>query len=72
MEQNKNNKMPKFSMNWIYVLVIVGLVSVYLMGGDAVSGSTNKQVSYTEFKALVDKGYASRVINNKDESTLQR
>ena len=71
MEQNKNNKMPKFSMNWIYVLVIVGLVSVYLMGGDAVSGSTNKQVSYTEFKALVDKGYASRVIINKDESTLQ-
>ena len=63
--------MPKFSMNWIYVLVIVGLVSVYLMGGDAVSGSTNKQVSYTEFKALVDKGYASRVIINKDESTLQ-
>ena len=71
MEQNKNNKMPKFSMNWIYVLVIVGLVSIYLMGGDAVSGSTNKQVSYTEFKALVDKGYASRVIINKDESTLQ-
>ena len=71
MEQNKNNKMPKFSMNWIYVLVIVGLVSDYLMGGDAVSGSTNKQVSYTEFKALVDKGYASRVIINKDESTLQ-
>ena len=71
MEQNKNNKMPKFSMNWIYVLVIVGLVSVYLMGGDAVSGSTNKQVSYTEFKALVDKGYASRVIINKDENTLQ-
>ena len=71
MEQNKNNKMPKFSMNWIYVLVIVGLVSVYLMGGDAVSGSTNKQVSYTEFKALGDKGYASRVIINKDESTLQ-
>ena len=63
--------MPKFSMNWIYVLVILGLVSVYLMGGDAVSGSTNKQVSYTEFKALVDKGYASRVIINKDESTLQ-
>ena len=71
MEQNKNNKMPKFSMNWIYVLVIVSLVSIYLMGGDAVSGSTNKQVSYTEFKALVDKGYASRVIINKDESTLQ-
>ena len=37
--------MPKFRMNWLYVLVIVGLVSVYLMGGDAVSGSTNKQVS---------------------------
>ncbi|MCD8296613.1 MAG: ATP-dependent zinc metalloprotease FtsH [Prevotella sp.] len=71
MEQNKNNKMPKFSMNWIYIIVIIGLIAVYMMGGDTISGSTNKKVSYAEFKSYVEKGYASRVVINKDESVLK-
>ena len=50
MEQDKNNKMPKFSKSWIYMLVIIGLISVYLMGGDAVGGSASKKVSYDEFR----------------------
>ena len=42
MEQgnNKNNpggpqppKMPKFNMNWLYILIIVGLMVAYLSGG---------------------------------------
>ncbi|MCD8291529.1 MAG: ATP-dependent zinc metalloprotease FtsH [Prevotella sp.] len=72
MEQNKNNnKMPKFSMNWIYIIVIIGLIAVYMMGGDTISGSTNKKVSYAEFKSYVENGYASRVVINKDESVLK-
>ncbi len=71
MEQNKNNKMPKFSMNWIYIIVIIGLIAVYMMGGESISGSTNKKVSYAEFKSYVENGYASRVVINKDESVLK-
>ncbi len=72
MEQKNNNKkMPKFSMSWIYIIVIVGLIAVYMMGGDSIGGSANKKVSYAEFKSLVEKGYASRIVLNKDESTLK-
>ena len=70
MEQNTNNKKPKFSMNWIYMLVLFGLIAMYLFGGDA-RGSASKKVSYDEFKTLVAKGYASRIVINKDESTLK-
>ena len=71
MEPQGNNKMPKFSMSWIYALVIIGLLVMYMMGGDAVGGSANKKVSYTDFRAYVLKGYAAKVVINKDESTLK-
>ena len=41
MEKDKTPKMPKFNMNWIYGLVIVGLLAVYFAGGDAVAGSAS-------------------------------
>ncbi|MDO4158973.1 MAG: ATP-dependent zinc metalloprotease FtsH [Prevotellaceae bacterium] len=71
MEQDKNNKMPKFSMSWIYAIVIIGLLAVYMMGGDAIGGSASRESTYYDFKAFVNKGYASKVVINKDESTLK-
>ena len=71
MEQDNNKKMPKFSMSWIYILVLVGLLAVYFTGGDSIGGSISKQVSYDEFRAYVDKGYASKIVLNKEESTLK-
>ena len=70
MEQNKNDKRPKFSMSWIYMLVLFGLIGIYLFGGDA-RGSANKKVTYDKFKTFVAKGYASKIVINKDESTLK-
>lgn len=63
--------MPKFNMNWIYGLVIVGLLAVYFAGGDGGAGSTSKPVSYNVFKEYVKLGYASKIVVNKDESTLK-
>ena len=71
MEQDKNNKKPKFSMSWIYMLVLFGLMGMYFLGGDAVGGSASRKVSYDEFKTYVNKGYASKIVINKDESTLK-
>ncbi|WP_288318908.1 ATP-dependent zinc metalloprotease FtsH [Xylanibacter caecicola] len=71
MEKDKTPKMPKFNMNWIYGLVIVGLLAVYFAGGDAVAGSASRPVSYTVFKEYVNKGYASKIVVNKDESKLK-
>ena len=57
-------------MSWIYMLVLFGLIAMYLLGGDAV-GSASKKVSYDDFKTFVNKGYASKIVINKDESTLK-
>ena len=72
-DNNKNNppKMPKFNMNWIYILVLVGLASVYFFGGDSVSGSTSKQTTYSQFKVYVQKGFAKKILVNKDEGSLK-
>lgn len=68
MEQDKNNKMPKFSMSWIYMLVIIGLISVYLMGGDSIGGSASKKVSYDEFRAYVTKAMPRRLCSTRTKA----
>lgn len=71
MKNDNTPKMPKFNMSWIYGAVIVGLLAVWFFGGDSVTGSASKQVSYTVFKEYVNNGYASKIIVNKDESELK-
>ncbi|MDY6266837.1 MAG: ATP-dependent zinc metalloprotease FtsH [Prevotella sp.] len=74
---NTNNenqpKMPKFNMNWIYLFVIIGLGLIFFAGGKngILSSSVNVERDYTTFINYVNKGYASNVEINKDESTLK-
>lgn len=63
--------MPKFSISWIYTLVIFGLIIMFFLGGEGLGGNASKKVSYDEFKTFVNKGYASKIVINKDESTLK-
>ena len=72
--KNKNNnspKMPRFNVGWIYILVLVSLVTVYFMGGDSVSGSASRTTSYKQFKIYVEKGFASKIVVNKTESKVK-
>ena len=80
MEQsnNLNNpsgqppKMPKFNMNWLYVVILFGLMVLFMTGGgDALGGSAAKKATYTEFKEYVEKGYVLSVVANKTESTIK-
>ncbi len=78
MDNNKNNqpKMPRFNMNWIYILIIVSLALFFLSdSGNALataSGSAMKQdATYTKFKEYVEKGYADKVEVNTSEKTLK-
>ena len=72
---NNDNKpkMPKFNMNWLYVMILIALcVTFFTDGGSSLlsgSGNINK-VSYSAFKAYVDRGYASKVVINKPENYL--
>ncbi len=67
----KDNKMPRFNMNWLYALVIVGLIVIYMTGSDALGSNTSKDVTYNEFQTLVTKGYASKIVVNRDDYTLR-
>lgn len=60
--------MPRFSMNWIYGIIIVVLIYFFVTGQDI---NTSKTVTYTQFKEFVNKGYADHIIANKDDGTLQ-
>ena len=80
MEQsnNLNNpsgqppKMPKFNMNWLYVIILFGLMVLFMTGGgDALGGSAAKKATYTQFKEYVEKGYVLSVVANKTESTIK-
>ena len=65
-------KMPKFNMNWLYVIILFGLMVLFMTGGgDALGGSAAKKATYTEFKEYVEKGYVLSVVANKTESTIK-
>ena len=50
---NKNrNKMPRFNLTWLYVVIAVALGWLFFNSGDDNGGSASKNVTYTEFKQL--------------------
>ena len=70
--QNKKpqQQMPRFNMNWIYGIVILSLIVLYFTQGQEKS-SISTQVSYSDFKVMVDKGYAKEIVVNKYQNTLE-
>ncbi len=72
MEQQQNNKnqMPRFNMSWIYGLVLVGLLVLYFSQGRE-SSSISTTVKYSDFKAMVEKGYAQEIVVNKYQNTVE-
>jgi cell division protease FtsH len=71
MSNEKNNmRMPKFSLNWAYIIII--LIFCYLIWNNSSSGSSfQKDVAYTEFKEYVHKGYASDITVNKGDGNVR-
>ena len=72
-QQQQNNKpqmnMPRFNMNWIYGLVIISLIVLYLTTGKE-NSSIQTETSYSDFKVMVMKGYADKIVVNKHSGTL--
>lgn len=57
--------MPKFNLNWLYMIIAIMLVGLYLTNE---SGTTSKNISYDEFQQYVRNGYISKVIGYDDNS----
>lgn len=60
-ENNNKPKMnvPRFSLTWLYVIIAIVFAYLWLSSDE---GSASKEVTYTEFKEMVSKGYASKII----------
>lgn len=74
-QDNDNQpKMPKFNMNWIYIIVAVVLAVLLFSGGGesiAKGSGASQEVTYTEFKSYVEKGYAQRVVVNTNDKSIR-
>ena len=62
--------MPRFNLNWAYAIIIIVLAYLFWQGSGS-GGSYHKDVSYSDFKAYVQKGYAERIIVNKGDGNVQ-
>jgi cell division protease FtsH len=67
-ESKKRTNMPRFNMNWIYLVIILVLVTLYFTGTDT---QVKKVINYSEFKTYVEKGYVNKVIADKKGGTLE-
>ena len=57
--------MPKFNLNWLYMIIAMMLLGLYLTNE---SGTATKNISYDEFQQYVRDGYISKVIGYDDNS----
>ena len=77
MDKKQNNangpkmNMPKFNMNWIYAIAILALGLLYFSSGGPENSSVSRTASYSDFKAMIDHGYASKIVINKTQGVLK-
>ena len=70
MSENLNNNkskinVPRPSLSWLYVIIALVFGFLYFSSED---GSASKEITYTEFKEMVSKGYASKIIAYDDNT----
>ena len=73
---NKNGNgpkmnMPKFNMNWIYAIAILALGLLYFSSGGPQNSSVSRTATYSDFKSMIDHGYASKIVINKTQGNLK-
>lgn len=70
MSNNMNDNKPKINiprpnLSWLYVLIAVFFLFLNISSDE---GGVVKQVSYTEFKEIVNKGYADKIVAYDDNT----
>lgn len=70
MSEINNNKpktnMPRFNLSWLYIFIAITFGYLYLTSDD--NAGVDRQLTYTEFKNMVNKGYASKIIAYNDNT----
>ncbi|MDE5676296.1 ATP-dependent zinc metalloprotease FtsH [Phocaeicola sp.] len=66
---SENNKpkinMPRFNLSWLYVIIAVSFAILYFSNQE---GGMDKRITYTEFKDMINKGYANKIIAYDDNT----
>ncbi|MDE6180094.1 MAG: ATP-dependent zinc metalloprotease FtsH [Phocaeicola sp.] len=66
---SENNKpkinMPRFNLSWLYVIIAVSFAILYFSNQE---GGMDKRITYTEFKDIINKGYANKIIAYDDNT----
>ena len=57
--------MPRFNLSWLYMCIAGVLFYLYISNED---GGYNQQISYTEFKSMIEKGYAEKITAYNDNT----
>ena len=65
---NKKQDTPKFSFNWLYILLIGGLIFMIMTRSE---GGVSKELAYNKFQECVEKGYVSKITVDKDDQSLR-
>lgn len=67
-----DGKKPGFSLTWLYMIVIVGLMFMLYQGNSSgSSGGIEKDVDYTTFRNYVKNDYAKEVVVNKTDGEVR-
>jgi len=70
MSETNNNKpkmnMPRFNLSWLYMLIAMTIAYLYFTSDE--NGGIDRKLTYTEFKNMVNKGYASKIIAYNDNT----
>ena len=61
--------MPRFNLNWVYI-VVIALLAFMLWQGNENPGSYDKSVSYSEVKQYIKNGYTTSVTVNKTDGVV--
>ena len=51
--------MPRPNLSWLYIIIAMTIAFLYITSDE---GSMSKEITYTEFKDMVRKGYADKII----------
>ena len=57
--------MPRFNLSWLYIMIAMTFAYLWFAGDE---GASNRHLTYTEFKSLVNKGYASKIVAYNDNT----
>lgn len=57
---------PRFNLSWLYIFIAMTFAFLYFSSDD--QAGITRQLTYTEFKDMVNKGYASKIIAYNDNT----